>query len=283
MSTAWWPLLAVLLLGCASASASDEDPPVAATPDPPGVARDLAYGKEPMQALDLFVPDDVKGEPLVAFVHGGAWQGGSRHEYDEVALRFQKTGLAVATVDYRLSPGVRHPAPAQDVAEALGWLRDHAAKYGYDSKRIFVIGHSAGAHIAATISTTPALRVLAQPAGFVGMEGIYDLPALAKRWPSYPSWFLNKAFGADQGTWAAASPTRAATVSPKPWLVVHSKGDELVDVGQADGFVAFLRRMHVPAQVLKPEGKTHDGIVGSLASPDDAVAKAILAFVKRGV
>ena len=245
----------------------------------PGLPPGIAYGEGPQRMLSLDVPSGTRGEPLIVFVHGGAWRGGSRVEYTRFALGLQRRGIAAASVDYRLSPVVRHPAHAEDVAHALAWLVDHAPRYGYDPKRMFVVGHSAGAHVAATIATDPKLLALATPAGFVGLEGIYDLPKLARRWPTYPNWFLNDAFGSDRSKWTSDSPTRRPLASRAPWLVVQSKGDELVDRGQADGFVAHLRAAGVPVQTLYPEGETHFAVVGDLDKPDNAVAKAIFSFV----
>lgn len=279
MAPKTWLPLSLLLAGCARGP--EETPLPSSAPDEPGASRGLAYGEEPSQALDLFVPQGVKGEPLVAFVHGGAWQGGSRHEYDAFAARLKGMGIAAASVDYRLSPGVRHPAHAEDAAHALAWLRENAPKYGYDPRRIFVVGHSAGGHIAGTIATDPTLLALAKPAGFVGLEGIYDVPNLAKRWPGYPDWFLNNAFGRDFAKWHADSPTRTKVAGRAPWLLVHSKGDELVDMGQTDGFAAHLRAAGIKVETLKPGGETHSAVVGNLARPEDAVAKAIVAFVQR--
>ena len=212
------------------------------------------------------------------FVHGGAWQGGSREEFRAIASRLQIGELASAIVDYRLSPGVRHPAHAEDVAHALAWLVAHAKERGYDPKRIFVVGHSAGAHIAGTIATTPALLAFAQPAGFVGLEGIYDVPDLARRWPEYPDWFLKKAFGDEKG-WAKASPTRAKVVSHSPWLLVHSKADELVDVPQTEDFARHLRGAGVRVDVFTPDAGSHDGVVQGLVEPESEVTAAILRFV----
>jgi len=234
-----------------------------------------------MRVLDLYLPEGKKGEPLVVFVHGGAWQGGSLHEYDGVCALLMKQGIAAATVGYRLSPETVHPGHAEDVASALAWLGKKAGEYGYDPHRVTLVGHSAGGHIAATIATDPKLLALVKPAGFVGLEGIYDVPDLARRWPTYPDWFLKKAFGADQTAWPKASPTRLKLVSHSPWLVVHSKGDELVDMGQADGFAKHLHQSGVKVEVLRPEGKSHDSVVTSLANPDDEVTKAIVKFATR--
>ena len=268
MAPARWFPFAFLLIACAPAPPA---PAVADTAPQTATGMNIHYGKDPQQTLDLY-PVKAKG-PLIVFVHGGAWQGGSRHEYDAVAARLQQEGVAVATVDYRLSPEVRHPAHAEDVAHALAWLAAH------EKRPLVAVGHSAGAHILATLATDPKLLALAKPVGFVGLEGIYDVAKLAQRWPSYPDWFLKKAFGPEAG-WPAASPTRLKLASKAPWLLVHSKGDELVDQGQRDDFAAHLRESGVAVQTLTPEGKTHDGVVQALASPDDEVARAIVAFAR---
>ncbi len=283
ISVKWLPT-SLLLAGCAVVSSTPQDTSSAPMNEPqanePGVFRSLAYGQGSFRMLDLFAPMHKQEEPLVVFVHGGAWQGGSRGEYDKICLKLQKLGIAAATVDYRLSPSVTHPAHAEDAAAALDWLYSHAGKFRYDPAKIFLVGHSAGGHIAGTIVTDPKLTAKAHIAGFVGLEGIYDIPNLAKRWPTYPNWFLNRAFGADQTKWAAASPTRLKVVGATPWLLVHSKADELVDMGQMDDFAAHLEKSGVSVKVLRPEKKTHDGVVESLAQPNDDVAAAIIEFVK---
>lgn len=283
ISLKWLPA-ALLLAGCAVASSAPQDTASDAMNEPeanePGVFRSLAYGEGNFRTLDLFAPMHTQGEPIVVFVHGGAWQGGGRGEYDKICLELQKLGIAAATVDYRLSPSVTHPAHAQDAADALAWLYSHAQKFQFNPEKIFLVGHSAGGHIAATIATDPKLTEKSHVTGFVGLEGIYDIPNLAKRWPTYPNWFLNRAFGTDQTKWAAASPTRSKVVGKTPWLLVHSKGDELVDMGQMDGFAAHLEKAGVSVKVLRPAKKTHDGVVESLSQPNDDVAAAIIEFVK---
>jgi len=232
-----------------------------------------------MRVMDIYNPPGAKEAPLVVFVHGGAWQGGSRNEYAGICAELQKKGIVAATIDYRLSPSVIHPAHAEDAASAIAWLKDQSRKFHVDPDKIFVVGHSAGGHILATIATDPKLSAKASVAGFVGLEGIYDIPNLAKRWPTYPHWFLNRAFGSDPSKWAAASPTRLKVVSKTPWLLVHSKGDELVDVPQTDDFASHLKAAGVPVILFHPEGKSHDSVVTSLAHPGDDVAGAILALV----
>jgi len=282
ISVKWLP--AVLLLAGCAASSEPQDTAPAAMNEPvvnePGVFRNLAYGEGNFRTLDFFSPMAAKAEPLVVFVHGGAWQGGSRGEYEKMCFQLQESGIAAATIDYRLSPAVTHPAHAEDAAAALDWLHGHAGKFHFNAAKIFVVGHSAGGHIAGTIATDSKLFAKSHVVGFVGLEGIYDIPNLAKRWPTYPNWFLNRAFGTDQTKWAAASPTRLNVVGKAPWLLVHSKGDELVDMGQMDDFAAHLEKAGVSVKTLRPEKKSHDGVVAGLSQPGDEVAAAIVEFVK---
>lgn len=278
MTTPKWLPVALFLASCAPTM---EPTSSGVEPLSSGAGKTLAYGENPLQVLDLYAPSDKKGAPLVVFVHGGAWQSGSRNEYDSICAVLMKRGVAAATVDYRLSPSVTHPSHADDVAAALGWLGGKASEYGYDARRVFVVGHSAGAHIAATIATNAKLLALAKPAGFVGLEGIYDVPDLVKRWPTYPDWFLKKAFGSDMDQWPKSSPTRLKLISKNPWLIVHSKADELVDMGQADAFAKHLVGSGVEVKVLRPDGKNHFGVVSDLARPDDEVAEAIVKFIDR--
>lgn len=166
-------------------------------------------------------------------------------------------GIAAAIVDYRLSTegGVRHPAHVEDCAQAIGWLRDGAVRYGWNPGRMFVAGHSAGAHIAALIASAGQLRL----AGYVGFAGIYDLVPLVQRFPEYRERFMTKAFGADEGGWAEASPISLPFESSAPWLLMHSSADELVNPGQSQRFCEHLESNGVPVRlVVLPDGSHYE-------------------------
>ena len=99
--------------------------------------------------------------------------------------------------------------------------------------------------------------------GWIGVEGIYDLKSLAKRWPAYPEWFLNRAFGPSSQEW----PEWRTLRSTVPWLVVHSNEDELVDRGQSETFVEHLRKQKVPAEMRRLEAGSHFGVLDRLVQP----------------
>ena len=99
----------------------------------------------------------AKGVPLLVFFHGGAWISGDKDQYALLGLSLATQGFAVAIPNYRLAGdgGPRHPAQVQDAAQAVAWLRQHAAEYGYQKTRVVVGGHSAGAHISAMLAFAP--------------------------------------------------------------------------------------------------------------------------------
>jgi len=102
--------------------------------------------------LDLYLPEKVAGAPLLVWVHGGAWRGGSKSRMPLEALA--EEGWVIASVDYRLTPVARFPAQVHDIKAALRFLRARAADYGFDADRIAIAGNSAGGHLAALVGTT---------------------------------------------------------------------------------------------------------------------------------
>jgi acetyl esterase/lipase len=253
----------------------------------------IPYGDSPSQNLDLYLPKQLgKGRsservkpriPLLIFIHGGAWIGGDKSSYGAVATRFANDGLAVALVNYRLSPAVQNPEHVRDGAKAYSVLVAEASKYGYDPERIFLSGHSAGAHNAAMIATGDYLQSANVPArdlpkGFIGLEGIYDIPDLQSKFPTYQGWFLEKAFGPDTN-WPEASPRRRPIKILAPWLVVQSTQDTLVDQSQADKFAAHLKEGGVQVTIQSAALGDHDAVVTSMSEMSNQTALEILKFI----
>jgi len=116
--------------------------------------------------------------PVVLFVHGGAWQRGDKrwglNLYWNVGVAAARAGAVGVTINYRLSPEVRHPTHLDDVRSAWAWVRGNIHRYGGDAARVILAGHSAGAHLAALAACTPAPPA-AGLAGLLGLSGVYDL------------------------------------------------------------------------------------------------------------
>jgi acetyl esterase/lipase len=120
------------------------------SPPAEGVKRDLAYGSDPKQTLDIH-PPGVKtksGIPVLIYFHGGGWISADKSNYNGICARLAQNGFLVVNVNYRLAPRHRFPAQLQDVAQAVAWIRRNVAAHGGDHNRIVMVGDSAGAQLA---------------------------------------------------------------------------------------------------------------------------------------
>lgn len=257
-------------------------PVINASPDV-AVRADISYLADgnPAHTLDLYLPRGEHNPPLLVFVHGGAWISGSKAAYSRVGQFFAGRRIATAVLNYRLSrdPKVRHPDHCRDVAAAIQFLQGHSRDYRYDSGRTFLLGHSAGAHMEGMFATDRGLLGNARIAGFIGLEGIYDIPALQRSFPTYRDWFLAAAFGPDSA-WAPASPTLRPVTAKTPWLVIHSKSDELVDQPQSVKWADHLCKSDVPVElVLEDYGKHFDTVSVFDSDASSKEADRILKFI----
>lgn len=217
MALALMPLLALLL-------ASAFVPPAPAVKEPvssrtravgPGVwlEPDLSYGPHgPLNTLDVYRPDTNDKLPLVVFIHGGGWSEGDKGTHTRKGRFFAEQGFVYATINYRLSPRIVHPAHVEDVARAVAWLEGNAARFGIDAERIFLVGHSAGAHLAALVASQPRyLRAFGtSPSiidGVVLLDGSgYHLPTRIPKARGWSRKMYLQAFGTDPEVWKDASP-----------------------------------------------------------------------------
>ena len=106
----------------------------------------LSYGSDPKQVLDVVSSGKCKKSPVIIFAHGGSWRWGQKDYHRTIGQQFAKSGIVFTTIDYRLYPDVRFPSFPQDVALSVQWVRENISKYGGDRNKIFLMGHSAGAH-----------------------------------------------------------------------------------------------------------------------------------------
>lgn len=146
------------------------------------LSADKAYGTEQRQKLDIYqptAPAPATGWPVVVFIYGGSWNQGDRAQYQFVGEALAARGVLTLVADYRLYPEVRYPDFLSDSAMALAYGFDHAAQYGGDPKRVFVMGHSAGGYNAAMLALDARwLKATGhtpdQLAGWIGLAGPYD-------------------------------------------------------------------------------------------------------------
>jgi arylformamidase len=154
----------------------------------PRVTRDIPYvaPAHERQVLDVYAPKHAKNLPVVFWIHGGGWQAGDKSDMQVKPQAFMGKGFVFVSTNYRLLPSVDMATIVRDVAKAVRWVHDHIADYGGDPKRLLVMGHSAGAQLAALVCTDDRyLKAeglsLAIIKGCVPVDGdTYDVPAIMR-------------------------------------------------------------------------------------------------------
>ena len=197
-----------------------------ALPDGARVERDLSYGPDPAQRLDVYLPSARPTGAVVLVVHGGAWAIGDKSNPGVVAAKvahWLPAGVVVVSVNY---PLLRFADPLQqagDLARAIAWVQQRAGSWQADAARLVVIGHSSGAHLAALLAADPDLlrKHGAEPwlATVLLDCAALDLVAVMRA-PHRP--LFDRAFGADEAGWRQASPLHRLRTRPAPVLLVHS-------------------------------------------------------------
>ncbi len=244
------------------------------------IRRDLAYGSHPRQQLDVYRRSAEPGaaaRPVVVFFYGGSWQHGSRSQYLFAAEALASLGFLVVVPDYRVYPEVVFPAFLDDGARAVAWARSHAAEFGGDPARLFLMGHSAGAHIAAMIALDPQYLAGAgmrtkDLAGFIGLAGPYDFLPLESE-------VLRKIFVPPERL-ASTQPINFVRGDDPPALLITGEEDALVNPGNTARLAARLRQHGSPVEERRYAGFNHYTLVGYLAAPlrDERLLRDIARF-----
>lgn len=189
-------------------------------------AGSFSYGSHPRQVLDVYQPAIQGPGPaaVVVFFYGGRWQRGNRLDYRFIADALAEKGLVTVVPDYRVYPEVRFPAFVQDGAAAVHWTQRNIARFGGDSRRVFVMGHSAGAHIAALLAFDERYLEDLQGsnvlAGFIGLAGPYDFLPLSDK-------TLKDLFGPPQ-YYPDSQPVNFVDGKEPPALLMHGSEDSAV-------------------------------------------------------
>ena len=274
---------AALLLGSLAAACSPLTSFDALVPKDRGgirVAKDVAYGPDPRQRLDVYAPRAAsqRPRPVVVFFYGGSWNSGTRAGYAFVGRALAAQGFVAIVPDYRLVPAVHYPAFVEDGAAAVRWTVTHAGDHGGDRGTVVLMGHSAGAYIAAMLAVDPRWLGESRAAvkGLVGLAGPYDFAPFdvdASR----------AAFGRSPDP-AETQPVTWAGVGDPPALLLYGNKDTLVRPRNSQALAARLRTGGVPVDLRAYAGLGHIGILLALARPFRGrapVLEDVSTFVRR--
>lgn len=280
---------------------------------------ELAYGPAPLQKLDYYRPSvpapaasspqapiplqspavtpspaPAQSSPLVVFVHGGAWNAGDKRNAtgQEKIDHFLAQGYAFASLNYRLIPSCTVEEQAQDVASALAFLLAHTGDLGFDPSRVVLMGHSAGAHLAALVGTD--MRYLAAVGlgpdalrGIVLLDGAaYDVPYQVDNVGKMMQRTYLEAFGKDESRQLELSPIHHADApNVAAFLILHVQRPD--SIAQSNALASALNAAGTNAQVIGFDGKGLAGHLeinrrlGDLTYPATSVVDQWLASVFR--
>jgi acetyl esterase/lipase len=232
------------------------------------LTSDVAYGSAPRHKLDVYTPTlaaPASGYPVVVFFYGGSWNRGEKADYKFAGEALASRGVLAMVADYRLYPEVRYPDFLNDCALALGFVLDKAASVNGDPKRVFVMGHSAGAYNASMLALDARwLKAVGRSplelAGFIGLAGPYDFLPMTNPdtqpvffHPNYPA-------GSQSIDYAAAS-------SPRTFLGA-AKEDALVNPQRNTvGLHNRLKAAGVETTLKLYDRVNHMTLVASLGAP----------------
>lgn len=249
----------------------------------PASTRELSYGADARQALDLTPVPGVGKAPLLFFVHGGGWAiGDKRGAAGEKAGFATGQGYAFASANYRLVPQARVEDQLADLAAAIAFAR---AQPGVDPDRIVLMGHSAGAHLAAMLGSDPtwlaqAKVPMASIRGVVLLDGAgYDVGKQIADAGNRARGMYDQAFGSDPRRHAALSPlTHAAAPNAARWLIlpVASRPDSNA---QSKALADALRRAGAAVTLSPQPGKTHASLNRELGRAGDPATAEVARFL----
>jgi acetyl esterase/lipase len=264
------------------------------------VKRNIPYADpaHERQVLDVYSPRNAKGLPVVVWIHGGGWVTGDKASVQGKPQFFMDKGFVFVSTNYRLLPSVDMATIVRDIAKSICWVHGHIAEHGGDPKRLFVMGHSAGAQLAALICTDDrylkaeglSLDIVR---GCVPVDGdTYDVPAIVETGETrrrvhglpQPKLGHREKFGDDPAKHRDLSAVThvAKGKGIPPFLIVHVA--EHPDTrAQAQRLGDALKGAGVSATVFGGRETTHNKINTDLGLPDDPATKALSEFLSQAL
>lgn len=227
------------------------------------VAHNQAYAANPKDRLDVYAPLNARNAPVVVFYYGGSWQDGDKAMYRFVGAALAENGVVTIIPNYRVYPETLFPGFLRDSAAAFAWAHAHAADYGGNPERIFVMGHSAGAYNAAMLALDPewlapfGLSPGHNIAGFIGLAGPYDFLPLHDP-------VLKKIFGPPDQL-ARTQPINFVTPGAPPAFIAAGKADVTVNPRNTARLAKRLAQAGNNVEVKFYPGIGHRRLIGAFS------------------
>ena len=251
------------------------------------VATNIPYDRDTGMSLDMYNFRGSRDAPVVVFLYGGRWTEGSKDDYKFIGQALTSQGFITVIPDYRKYPKVRFPTFVQDAAKAVKWTHDNIQRYGGDPRKIFIMGHSSGAHMAAMLALNEEyLKAVGGSRswlrGMIGLAGPYDfLPLTAPD--------LRDLFGPPD-RYELSQPILFTDGQNPPLLLLHAEDDQTVLVKNTRNLARAVAKAGGPVETLIypkvgcPALNSHYCIVATIAAPlrrQSDVLDGVTDFIRR--
>lgn len=250
--------------------------------------KNIIYSLEKQLTLNVYSPkrkSSVSNDVLV-FIHGGNWTTGNKSMYRFFGKGMAKKGVVTVIIDYRKYPFVNYPSMAMDVAQSLKWVKDNITSFSGDTNKIYVSGHSAGAHLAALIATDTSyfdsIKINNPIKGCVLIDAFgLDIYSYLKREEKYNYDVYRSIFTKDEEQWKNGSPFfHLHEGMPKFILFIGGKTYPGI-IKESNAFIIELKKYQSDAQLITVPRKRHAGMIFSYINPKKIAYNQILEFMKK--
>ncbi|WP_316795649.1 alpha/beta hydrolase [Pedobacter agri] len=253
-------------------------------------AKNINYAgnAEEKNTLNIYYKNDsVKNKPVLIFIHGGSWSSGKKETYWWLGRNFARKGIVTVIINYPLAPNAEYQKMANDCALAVKWVKENVSDYSASQEKIFVMGHSAGAHLGELINADPKYfqhagiknlikgMILNDPFGL----DIYEYLTEAEK-DNYYYDFL-RTFTDKPAVWKLASPLDYVNNIKNPHLLFYgSKTYDAIKI-QTPRLYEKLKANNIPVEIKEVKGKSHVPMISQMIFGGNNLYKDIVAFIKK--
>lgn len=258
----------------------------------PKIRMDVPYAgnDNPRQTLDIYSPENAKGAPVVFWIHGGGWQAGSKKDVLLKPKAFTEKGFVFVSVNYRLLPEAQTiQNMGGDLAKALRWVCDHANEMGANSNQVFVMGHSAGAQLAALICTDDRY-LKAEKLSFEILKGCvpvdgdtYDVPMQIGMVEERRATSYKRKFGDEKSQKELSPITHVARGKGIPPFLILHVAEHPETKAQSQKLAKALNDAGIQAKAYPATDKNHISINNDLGSDGDKPTVELFDFVHKSL
>jgi len=254
------------------------------------IAKNINYAgnTEEKNTLNVFYKNDsLKNKPVLIFIHGGSWSSGKKETYWWLGRNFARKGIVAVIINYPLAPNAQYEKMADDCALAVKWVQKNISDYTASADNIFVMGHSAGAHLSELINADPKYfqhagiknpikgMILNDPFGL----DIYEYLTDAEKDDYYYD-FL-RTFTDKPAAWKLASPINYAENIKNPHLLFYGSKTYGAIKLQTPRLYNKLKTNNIPAEIKEVKGKSHVPMISQMIFGSNDLYKDIIEFINK--